>query len=161
MLGRGDRTQVGDIGPAPRTKRVIGLVAGEARRLGHPSVEAEHVLLGIIREGEGIAAGVLESLGVPLRDLVARVEAGLRGPETQNGLGLARGRAAWEYVQVRVEGDRWRDSRGRSGEIPPGMEFPLLGELEAPGMQGWELGGVASEPSGARRRPLQRTRAGA
>ncbi|MCU0482949.1 MAG: ATP-dependent Clp protease ATP-binding subunit, partial [Chloroflexi bacterium] len=50
----------------PRAKRVIELAIDEARRLGHNYIGTEHLLLGLVREGEGIAAGVLESLGVNL-----------------------------------------------------------------------------------------------
>jgi ATP-dependent Clp protease ATP-binding subunit ClpC len=45
---------------------VIQLAVDEARRLGHHYIGTEHLLLGLVREGEGIAAGVLESLGVRL-----------------------------------------------------------------------------------------------
>ena len=57
---------VGEVGLTPRAKRVIELAIDEARRLGHNYIGTEHLLLGLVREGEGIAAGVLESLGVNL-----------------------------------------------------------------------------------------------
>jgi uncharacterized damage-inducible protein DinB len=66
IIGRGDRTVIGDIGLTPRAKRVIELAVDEARRLNHHYIGTEHLLLGLVREGEGIAAGVLESLGVSL-----------------------------------------------------------------------------------------------
>ena len=66
IIGRGDRPTVGDIGLTPRAKKVIELAVDEARRLGHHYIGTEHLLLGLVREGEGIAAGVLESLGVNL-----------------------------------------------------------------------------------------------
>src|SRR6516225_2651880 len=65
-IGRGDRTVAGDIGLTPRAKKVIELSVDEARRLNHHYIGTEHLLLGLVREGEGIAAGVLESLGVNL-----------------------------------------------------------------------------------------------
>jgi ATP-dependent Clp protease ATP-binding subunit ClpA len=52
---------------SPRTKKVIELAIDEARRLGHSHVGPEHLLLGLVREGEGIASGVIESLGVTLQ----------------------------------------------------------------------------------------------
>ena len=52
----------GDIGLTPRAKKVIELSVDEARRLNHHYIGTEHLLLGLVREGEGIAAGVLESL---------------------------------------------------------------------------------------------------
>jgi ClpA/ClpB-like protein len=66
VIGRGDRPTVGEVGITPRAKRVIELAIDEARRLGHTYIGTEHLLLGLAREGEGIAAGVLESLGVNL-----------------------------------------------------------------------------------------------
>ncbi len=66
IIGRGDRTVTGDIGLTPRAKKVIELAVDEARRLNHHYIGTEHLLLGLVREGEGIAAGVLESLGVSL-----------------------------------------------------------------------------------------------
>ena len=64
IIGRGDRTVLGEIGLTPRAKKVIELAVDEARRLNHSYIGTEHLLLGLVREGEGIAAGVLESLGV-------------------------------------------------------------------------------------------------
>jgi ATP-dependent Clp protease ATP-binding subunit ClpC len=66
IIGRGDRIVLGEIGLTPRSKRVVELAVDTADRLGHPYVGTEHLLLGLIREGEGIAAGILESLGVSL-----------------------------------------------------------------------------------------------
>ncbi len=66
IIGRGDRTVLGEIGLTPRAKKVIELAVDEARRLNHHYIGTEHVLLGLVREGEGIAAGVLESLGINL-----------------------------------------------------------------------------------------------
>jgi len=66
IIGRGDRMVMGDIGLTPRAKHVIELAVDEARRLNHHYIGTEHLLLGLVREGEGIAAGVLESLGVSL-----------------------------------------------------------------------------------------------
>ncbi len=66
MIGRGDRVVLGEIGLTPGAKKVIELAVDEARRLNHHYIGTEHLLLGLVREGEGIAAGVLESLGVNL-----------------------------------------------------------------------------------------------
>src|SRR5436853_1475817 len=65
-IGRGDRIVLGEIGLTPRAKKVIELAVDEARRLNHHYIGTEHLLLGLVREGQGIAAGVLESLGVNL-----------------------------------------------------------------------------------------------
>jgi ATP-dependent Clp protease ATP-binding subunit ClpC len=66
IIGRGDRPVVGEVGLTPHAKRVIELAIDEARRLDHHYVGTEHLLLGLVRQGDGIAAGVLESLGVNL-----------------------------------------------------------------------------------------------
>jgi bifunctional DNase/RNase/tRNA A-37 threonylcarbamoyl transferase component Bud32 len=66
IIGRGDRIVLGEIGLTPRAKKVIELAVDEARRLNHHYIGTEHLLLGLVREGEGIAAGVLKSLGVHL-----------------------------------------------------------------------------------------------
>ncbi len=71
IVGRGKRATLGRIGLTPRTKRVIELAVDEARRLGHHYIGTEHLLLGLAREGNGIAADVLASLGVSL-DAVRR-----------------------------------------------------------------------------------------
>ncbi len=73
IIGRGDRAVTGDIGLTPRAKKVIELSVDEARRLGHHYIGTEHLLLGLVREGEGIAAGVLESLGVSLDKVRSQV----------------------------------------------------------------------------------------
>src|SRR5437879_1908797 len=67
LMGRGDSTtSPSEITLSPRTKKVIELAIDEARKLGHGHVGTEHLLLGIVREGGHIGAGVLESLGVTL-----------------------------------------------------------------------------------------------
>jgi ATP-dependent Clp protease ATP-binding subunit ClpC len=73
IIGRGDRTLAGDIGLTPRAKKVIELSFDEARRLNHHYIGTEHLLLGLVREGEGIAAGVLESQGVSLGKVRSQV----------------------------------------------------------------------------------------
>ena len=73
IIGRGDRVVMGEIGLTPRAKKVIELAVDEARRLNHHYIGTEHLLLGLVREGEGIAAGVLESLGVSLDKVRAQV----------------------------------------------------------------------------------------
>jgi len=67
IIGHGDSIILGSAGLTPRAKKVIELAVDEARQLGHDYIGTEHLLLGLVREGEGIAAGVLESLGVNMR----------------------------------------------------------------------------------------------
>src|SRR5439155_15813070 len=73
IIGRGESMIMGEIGLTPRAKKVIELAVDEAPRLNHHYIGTEHLLLGVIREGEGIAAGVLESLGVSLGEARAQV----------------------------------------------------------------------------------------
>src|SRR5260221_13152093 len=63
IIGHGDRIVLGEIGLTPRAKKVLELAADEARRLNHDYIGTEHLLLGVVREGEGIAVWALESLG--------------------------------------------------------------------------------------------------
>jgi ATP-dependent Clp protease ATP-binding subunit ClpA len=66
IVGQGECIILGEIGLTPRAKKVIELAVDEARRLNFPYLGTEHLLAGLAREGEGIAAGVLKSLGVDL-----------------------------------------------------------------------------------------------
>ncbi len=66
IIGRGERPTPGEIGLTPRAKKVIELAVDEARRLDNHYIGTVHLLIGLMREGEGVAAGVLESLGVTL-----------------------------------------------------------------------------------------------
>ena len=72
IVGRGDFPG-GSRGLTPRAKRVIELSVDEARRLQHRYIGTEHLLLGLVREGEGVASGVLVSLGVSLDSVRSQV----------------------------------------------------------------------------------------
>jgi ATP-dependent Clp protease ATP-binding subunit ClpC len=86
MVGRGDRPIPPDqIGLTPRAKRVIELSVDEARRLNHHYIGTEHLLLGLMREGESIAAGVLEKLGVTMPRARSEVVRLLSMGRTQGG----------------------------------------------------------------------------
>jgi ATP-dependent Clp protease ATP-binding subunit ClpA len=75
-IGRGDSTtSPSEITLSPRTKKVIELSTEEARKLGHGHVGTEHLLLGIVREGGGIAGEILQSLGVELEKVRQQVTA--------------------------------------------------------------------------------------
>src|SRR5260370_6170382 len=60
IIGRGDHVVTGEIGLTPRAQRVVELAVDGARRVHHHYHGTEHLRLGLVREGEGIAAGVLE-----------------------------------------------------------------------------------------------------
>jgi prophage maintenance system killer protein len=84
IIGRGELTPTGHIPFTPRAKKVIELSLREALRLGHNYIGTEHILLGLIREGEGVAAQVLVNLGASharLRQQVLRLlQGGLHQP---------------------------------------------------------------------------------
>ena len=67
VIGRGDRPVSGEFGLTPRAKKVIELAVDEAHSLNHHYIGTEHLLLGLLREGQGIGAGVLESFGISLQ----------------------------------------------------------------------------------------------
>jgi ATP-dependent Clp protease ATP-binding subunit ClpC len=92
VIGRGEGTPQGQIGFTPRAKRVLELAFEEARQLGHTYIGTEHILLGLIREGEGVAAQVLKNMGADL-DRVRRQVVDLLGGASPGGLKReARGR---------------------------------------------------------------------
>src|SRR5258708_31424156 len=90
IIGRGDRMVLGEIGLTPRAKKVIELAVDEARRLNHTSISTEHLLLGLVREGEGIAAGGLGSLGGKLEKGRTQTGQGLTQSGTPNQGGSQR-----------------------------------------------------------------------
>jgi len=73
IIGRGSGFVAVEIPFTPRAKRVLELSWDEARQLGHNFIGTEHLLLGLIREGEGVAARVLENLGVDLNKIRTNV----------------------------------------------------------------------------------------
>mgnify|MGYP005757449151 FL=1 len=73
IIGRGSGFVAVEIPFTPRAKRVLELSWDEARQLGHNYIGTEHLLLGLIREGEGVAARVLENLGIDLNKVRSNV----------------------------------------------------------------------------------------
>lgn len=73
ILGRGEHPATSETGLTSRAKKVIELGIDEARNLGHNYIGTEHLLLGLLREGEGAAAGVLESFGVTVEKVRTEV----------------------------------------------------------------------------------------
>src|SRR6516162_2056283 len=72
-IGRGEPTPPEEVAFTPRAKRVLELALDEARRLGHNYIGTEHLLLGLIREGEGVAARVLEAMGADLERVRSKI----------------------------------------------------------------------------------------
>lgn len=73
VIGKGEGVVEGQIGFTPRSKRVLELAIDEARQLSHTYIGTEHILLGLIREGEGIAAQILKNLGADLESMRKQV----------------------------------------------------------------------------------------
>lgn len=92
LIGRGEE-KTKQIHYTPRAKKVIELSMDEARKLGHSYVGTEHILLGLIREGEGVAARVLNNLGVSLNKARQQVLQLLGSNEASNNQQQAAGGA--------------------------------------------------------------------
>jgi ATP-dependent Clp protease ATP-binding subunit ClpA len=87
-IGRGDATtSPSEITLTPRVKKIIELAIDEARKLGHSHVGTEHLLLGMVREGNSVASGVLQSLGIKLdtvrQQVIAALGRSASGPAPQ------------------------------------------------------------------------------
>ena len=138
IIGRGDQLTQGEIGLTPRVKKVVDLAVDEARRMNHTYIETEHLLIGLLREGEGVAAGVLESLGVTLDQVRA---------ETHSILSHASSTGSQSCRETTLKN---QTLNGRSGilsltaagvtELPPGIGFlTWLTKLNLEGNQLTEL----------------------
>ncbi|WP_457254111.1 ATP-dependent Clp protease ATP-binding subunit [Pedococcus sp. P5_B7] len=91
IIGQGQQAPSGHIPFTPRAKKVLELSLREALQLGHNYIGTEHILLGLIREGEGVAAQVLVKLGADLnrvRQQVIQLISGYQGKEGGSGAGL-------------------------------------------------------------------------
>ena len=97
IIGQGSQAPSGHIPFTPRAKKVLELSLREALQLGHNYIGTEHILLGLIREGEGVAAQVLQKLGADLhkvRQTVIQLLSGVQGEDDPGGShpgGSARG----------------------------------------------------------------------
>jgi ATP-dependent Clp protease ATP-binding subunit ClpC len=80
IIGQGQQSPSGHIPFTPRAKKVLELSLREALQLGHNYIGTEHILLGLIREGEGVAAQVLQQLGAELQKVRQTVIQLLSGP---------------------------------------------------------------------------------
>jgi ATP-dependent Clp protease ATP-binding subunit ClpA len=121
VVGISDTELVGSPPFTPRAKKVLELALREALQLGHNYIGTEHLLLGLLREGEGVAAQVLVSLGVDLnsvREQVMQVLEGYRGSEAPNT--LAGG-------SVATSGFAARTVAGRTLDLEPPAAFERVG----------------------------------
>src|SRR5690554_6676896 len=101
IIGQGQQAPSGHIPFTPRAKKVLELSLREALQLGHNYIGTEHILLGLIREGEGVAAQVLNKLGADLnrvRQQVIQLLSGYQGKEPVTAGGPAEGQPAGSAV---------------------------------------------------------------
>ena len=101
IIGQGQQAPSGHIPFTPRAKKVLELSLREALQLGHNYIGTEHILLGLIREGEGVAAQVLVKLGADLnrvRSTVIQLLSGYQGKEAVTQGGPAEGNASTSTV---------------------------------------------------------------
>ena len=92
IIGQGQQAPSGHIPFTPRAKKVLELSLREALQLGHSYIGTEHILLGLIREGEGVAAQVLQKLGADLnrvRQQVIQLLSGFQGKESSQSAAAA------------------------------------------------------------------------
>jgi Clp amino terminal domain, pathogenicity island component len=138
VIGRGERAPGEQIPFTPRAKKVLELSLREALALSHNYIGTEHILLGLVREGEGIAAQVLTELGVhhdELREQVVRLLSGRAGIGPAERPGRRYARLSEQAVTAVVAGGPGRYSEE---EGPPELVrvLPLAREVDAgPGLR--------------------------
>jgi ATP-dependent Clp protease ATP-binding subunit ClpC len=120
IIGQGQQAPSGHIPFTPRAKKVLELSLREALQLGHNYIGTEHILLGLIREGEGVAAQVLVKLGADLnrvRQQVIQLLSGYQGKETVAQGGPAEGTPATSLVLDQF--GRNLTAAAREGKLDP------------------------------------------
>ena len=123
IIGQGQQAPSGHIPFTPRAKKVLELSLREALQLGHNYIGTEHILLGLIREGEGVAAQVLVKLGADLnrvRQQVIQLLSGYQGKETVAQGGPAEGTPATSLVLDQF-------GRNLTGAAREGKLDPVIG----------------------------------
>ncbi len=129
IIGRGERTSSGEIGLTPRAKKVIELAVDEARRLNHHYIGTEHILLGLVKEEEGVAARVLINMGVSLPKMRSAVEYVIGPGEKVTTAGTGLTTRAKRVIELAI------DEARQMGHNYIGTEHLLLGLLrEADGV---------------------------
>ncbi|TNC30464.1 ATP-dependent Clp protease ATP-binding subunit [Mumia zhuanghuii] len=121
IIGQGQQAPSGHIPFTPRAKKVLELSLREALQLGHSYIGTEHILLGLIREGEGVAAQVLVKLGADLnrvRQQVIQLLSGYQGKETASS-GAPAGESAPSSSLVLDQFGRNLTQAAREGKLDP------------------------------------------
>src|SRR6186713_1856486 len=122
IIGEGGSSPSGHIPFTPRAKKVLELSLREALQLGHNYIGTEHILLGLIREGEGVAAQVLVKLGADLnrvRQQVLQLLSGYQGKEPAEGASGGRGEGAPSSSLVLDQFGRNLTQSAREGKLDP------------------------------------------
>ena len=120
IIGQGQQAPSGHIPFTPRAKKVLELSLREALQLGHNYIGTEHILLGLIREGEGVAAQVLVKLGADLnrvRQQVIQLLSGYQGKEAATSGGPAEGTPSTSLVLDQF--GRNLTAAAREGKLDP------------------------------------------
>ncbi|MDQ2882925.1 MAG: ATP-dependent Clp protease ATP-binding subunit [Actinomycetota bacterium] len=121
IIGQGQQAPSGHIPFTPRAKKVLELSLREALQLGHNYIGTEHILLGLIREGEGVAAQVLVKLGADLnrvRQQVLQLLSGYQGKEPAES-GSGRGEGTPSSSLVLDQFGRNLTASAREGKLDP------------------------------------------
>ncbi|MFT6534078.1 MAG: ATP-dependent Clp protease ATP-binding subunit ClpC [Alpinimonas sp.] len=121
IIGQGQQQPTGHIPFTPRAKKVLELSLREALQLGHNYIGTEHILLGLIREGEGVAAQVLVKLGADLnrvRQQVIQLLSGYQGKE-QVAAGVKEESSATQGSTVLDQFGRNLTQAARDGKLDP------------------------------------------
>jgi ATP-dependent Clp protease ATP-binding subunit ClpC len=122
IIGQGQQAPSGHIPFTPRAKKVLELSLREALQLGHNYIGTEHILLGLIREGEGVAAQVLVKLGADLnrvRQQVLQLLSGYQGKEPAEGSSGGRGEGTPSSSLVLDQFGRNLTQSAREGKLDP------------------------------------------
>src|SRR6201991_2168023 len=122
IIGQGQQAPSGHIPFTPRAKKVLELSLREALQLGHNYIGTEHILLGLIREGEGVAAQVLVKLGAALnrvRQQVLQLLSGYQGKEPAEGTSGGRGEGTPSSSLVLDQFGRNLTQSAREGKLDP------------------------------------------
>ena len=122
IIGQGQQAPSGHIPFTPRAKKVLELSLREGLQLGHNYIGTEHILLGLIREGEGVAAQVLVKLGADLnrvRQQVLQLLSGYQGKEPAEGSSGGRGEGTPSSSLVLDQFGRNLTQSAREGKLDP------------------------------------------
>src|SRR5262249_19118142 len=119
IIGQGQQAPSGHIPFTPRAKKVLELSLREALQLGHNYIGTEHILLGLIREGEGVAAQVLVKLGADLNRVRQQVIQLLSGYQGKEPAGAATGEATPSSSLVLDQFGRNYTQAAREGKLDP------------------------------------------